>query len=117
MIRGGEQVILDAGFDWSLWTICDTVFDTHEYDLVNDAYRYYADCAQQIEAFFNDEACGLEEHDEIYHVVHGGHVDWMVIAKEYAWDRWSDEVKRHINSQPTHNTLCDGLTQTERVEG
>jgi hypothetical protein len=86
------QAIIDSGFDYNMWMICDVVFENGEYDLVNDEYRYYADCAQQIEAFFHDEACGIDEGDELYSIIRSGEVDWYELGRMYGWDRWNDEV-------------------------
>lgn len=88
------QAIIDSGHDWSMWIICDVEFENGEYDLTNDAYKYkyYADCAKQIEAFFHDEACGIDEGDELYSIIRSGEVDWYELGWMYGWDRWNDEV-------------------------
>jgi hypothetical protein len=90
------QAIIDSGHDWSMWIICDVEFENGEYDLTDDAYKYkyYADCAQQIEAFFHDEACGIDEGDELYSIIRSGEVDWQALGELYGESTWIYETEQ-----------------------
>lgn len=84
-----------AGFHHSLWIICDNEYESHVYnDTETDRRRFFGDCAQQIEAFFHDEACGIDEGDELYSVIHSGEVDWQALGELYGESTWIYETEQ-----------------------
>jgi hypothetical protein len=84
-----------AGFHHSLWIICDNEYESHVYnDIEADRRRFYSDCAQQIEAFFHDEACGIDEGDELYSIIRSGEVDWQALGELYGESTWINETEQ-----------------------
>lgn len=99
-----KQIAL-AGFHHSLWIICDNEYESWTYnDNDADRTRFYQDCGNSIESFFHDEACGIDESDELYAVIRSGEVDWVALGELYGESTWIYETEQL-------------QTQTERAEG
>lgn len=101
------ELIIESGFDFDLFICADVIFEDGGYDVTSTTEwgRYVKDLASYIEAFFNDEAAGLDENggDYLYKVIQSGKVNWETVAEVYGESRWEQE----LNKLPTEEQSND----------